>query len=555
MAISLCFVAALALATFGSTYASPFESLSSSLQVSLASGIFRGISNENGTESWLGIPFAQPPIGNLRFKAPVAIVEPAAGVQNASTFGYACPQAPSTSLGAPMNEDCLTLNVWRPANTDPNQKLPVLVWYYGGGFMYGAASNPEWDPTLIIQRSVAIGKPIIFVSANYRLNTFGFLASADVPPEDLNAGFWDVRASLSFVQDNIANFGGDPEKVTVWGWSAGGGAVESLYLYPANRSLFRAGIWDSSTGPYKSSPYAFQYDEPGKPYSSILAATGCAPGPSSFSCLQQAPYETLLNITNVMTAATLNGQLWQPAVGPPGSFIPVRASEVVASGDYLHLPLIAGTNLNEGTLFSTAVLGLNLSGTAETTAFTTFIGNLILDNCTLSPDVIDEIEFLYPANDSTAGGPWHTGDSLFDRAESWYTDNMFLSPRRRFFQSAAAYQPLFGYFFREFIPGNNATLGVYHGSELPLIFGSVPNTVEDELATMMTDFYINFVNDLAPGAPWPQYTPKIQNVLQLLRNNVTAIPDEAVSYDMAPDFNLFKSDFANSPEVLNEFEK
>ncbi|KDQ59070.1 hypothetical protein JAAARDRAFT_192622 [Jaapia argillacea MUCL 33604] len=544
MAISIRLALALALATLGTTYASPLESRSSSLEVSLTSGVFSGFSTENGTEGWLGIPFAQPPIGSLRFKAPVAIVEPASGVQNASKFGNACPQAPSTSLGAPMSEDCLYLNVWRPANTDPTAKLPVLVWYYGGGFM--AASSPSFDPTRIIQRSVADGKPIIFVSANYRVNTFGFLASASVPPEDLNAGFWDLRASLSFVQDNVASFGGDPEKVTVWGQSAGAGAVESLFLYPANRTLFRAGIWDSATGPYKSSPYAFQYDEPGKPYARLLAATGCAPGPSSFTCLQQVPYETLLNLTNTMSAATLNSQLWQPAVGPPGSFIPLRASEVVASGNYLHLPIIAGTNLNEGTIFSTSLLGRNLSGAAETTAFNTYIGNLILDNRTLTPDVLGEIDVLYPANDSTAGGPWHTGDSLFDRAEWWYTDNMFLSPRRRFFESAAAYQPLYGYFFREFIPGNNVTLGVYHASELPLLFGPVPNPIEDDFANIMLDFYINFINDLTPGDPWPQYTATNQTILQLLRDNVTAIPD---------DFNLIKTTFANSLEVLNEFEK
>jgi hypothetical protein len=156
-----------------------------------------------------------------------------------------------------------------------------------------------------------------------------------------------------------------------------------------------------------------------------------------------------------------------------------------------------------------------MSGAEEDARLDQFIGDLILDNRTLTPDVLDEIHRLYPANDSSLGGRFNTGDSLFDRAAAWYTDNMFLAPRRLFFNKAASSQKLFAYFFNEFFPGDDPANGgeflryasfwvvdpcilVFHGSELRLIFGAAP-TSESSLAMAFADAYINFVSDLDPG--------------------------------------------------------
>ncbi|KAF8896552.1 alpha/beta-hydrolase [Infundibulicybe gibba] len=517
------------------------------LDVSLKTGVFRGVATANGTEKWLGIPYAQPPVGLLRFKAPVPITKSSTAVKVASSFGNACPQV-AGNLGAPIAEDCLFLNVWRPQNTPANAGLPVLVWIHGGAFTGGAASDPSSDPTRILQRSLVAGKPIIFVSINYRLNTFGFLASSSVSPQDLNAGLLDQRQALVFIQENIAAFGGDPSKVTIWGQSAGAGSVESHFVYPAIQRLFRAGIADSSTGPFKNSPDASTFDKPGKPFSRLLAATGCSAGKSAVACLQQVPFDTLLDISNSMISSTLNSQLWQPCVGPAGSLITARASDKVRRGQFLHLPYLGGTNLNEGTTFSGSVRGLGLRGASEDASFDNFIGHLVIDNSSITTDVLDEIHTLFPENDPAQGAPFNTGDSLFDRSESWYTDNMFLSPRRLFFQHGSSLQPMFAYHFKEFIPGNNPSLGVAHASELALLFGPIPAVaaVETDFANQMLGFYINFINDLNPGPEWTAYRPGTKNVMQLLRDNVTLIAD---------DWELAQTNFLNSERVLNEFQK
>jgi carboxylesterase type B len=224
-------------------------------------------------ESFRGIPFAQPPIAKLRLKPPRPLTTALGRVDGTGT-PQACPQFDHnldpndfpeearetlTNIGVFANftdygEDCLTIDVQRPTRTPgtPSSKLPVLFWIYGGGFQIGATQF--YDGTALIRESVSQGKPIIFVSVNYRVGAFGFLAGKELlADKSTNLGLLDQRLGLQWVADNIAAFGGDPNKVTIWGESAGSASVLShMLLYNGDNTykgkpLFRAGIMNSGS--------------------------------------------------------------------------------------------------------------------------------------------------------------------------------------------------------------------------------------------------------------------------------------------------------------------
>jgi carboxylesterase type B len=224
-----------------------------------------------GVETFNGIPYAQPPVGQLRLKPPQPITS-TFGTVDGTAAPKGCPQFffsvdgsnfPANVLGTILNtpllqtvinsgEDCLTINVQRPAGTKADAKLPVLFWIFGGGFELGATSM--YDGTSLVAQSVLQGKPIVFVAVNYRVGGFGFMPGKEVLADgSANLGLLDQRLGLQWVADNIAAFGGDPDKVTIWGESAGAISVmDQMLMYDGDntykgKSLFRGGIMNSGS--------------------------------------------------------------------------------------------------------------------------------------------------------------------------------------------------------------------------------------------------------------------------------------------------------------------
>ena len=215
-------------------------------QVKTQSGPVEGTESQDGRiRIFRGIPFAAPPVGELRWQPPRP-VSPWEGVRKATAFGNRCMQAPIFSdmiFRDEMSEDCLYLNVWTPARA-ATERLPVMVWIYGGGFQAGSASEPRQDGEKLA------GKGVVVVSFNYRLGVFGFLAHPELTRESGhnasgNYGLLDQVAALQWVKANIAAFGGDPGKVTIFGESAGSFAVSALMASPLAQGLFHRAIGES----------------------------------------------------------------------------------------------------------------------------------------------------------------------------------------------------------------------------------------------------------------------------------------------------------------------
>lgn len=196
------------------------NSTGSAPTVTLKNGSYYGVYSPNYNQDFfLGIPFAQPPLGDLRLRQPQSINTTWSETRNATNYQPECIGYGSDQwiLGNIVSEDCLSVNVIRPAGISPDTKLPVAVWFNPGGWYEGGNLDPRYNMSFIVQQSVEMGKPFVAVMPNYRLSLFGFIYSQEVIDAGItNLGMLDQRLALHWVQENIANFGGDPEKVTIW---------------------------------------------------------------------------------------------------------------------------------------------------------------------------------------------------------------------------------------------------------------------------------------------------------------------------------------------------
>ncbi|MGD9619504.1 MAG: carboxylesterase/lipase family protein [Mycolicibacterium sp.] len=310
-------------------------------------GPVRGV--DDGTvKAWKAIRYAAAPVGELRWRAPEppkAWSEPS----DASRVGPVCPQPTDPSipidLGAPQGEDFLTLNVWAPSNTQPGAGKPVMVWVHGGAYILGSASQPLYKG-----RALATGGDVVVVTINYRLGALGFLelATLGANPEQFatNVGLRDVLAALSWVRDNIAAFGGDPRRVTLFGESAGAGIVTALLGSPAATGLFTAAIAQSS--PVTSS---YQADGGRRVAERFLEILGI--GRQDLGQLAKLPIEAVVEASRTVfdeVPVRTPGRLaFAPIVD--GDVVPDYPVTLARKGLTHPVPLIIGTNRNEAALF------------------------------------------------------------------------------------------------------------------------------------------------------------------------------------------------------------
>ena len=316
------------------------------IQVSAESGRLKGAYNsDHSVLMFKGVPFAAPPVGDLRWKAP----QPAKrwdGVRAADKFGPACMQTDvfgdilQFMRDAQPGEDCLNLTIWLPASAKPKSKLPVFVWYYGGGFVAGGNSEKRYDGEAFAK------KGIIVVEPNYRLGVFGFFSHPELTKESGhnssgNYGLLDQVAALQWVVRNIAAFGGNPHNITIGGESAGSLSVSALMASPLSRHLFQKAIGESGAF-FPASPTAGMQLRP----VSISEQTGLkfaeSIGAKSLAELRTKSSEEILQV-----AAKFNNG-WAFGPNADGYYLPTDVVSIYAKGEQAKVPLLAGWNADEG---------------------------------------------------------------------------------------------------------------------------------------------------------------------------------------------------------------
>ncbi len=413
-----------------------------------AYGPVRGI-DDGTTTAWKGVRYAAPPVAGLRFRAPVP-PDPWTEPVDATEFGTVCPQPPvpnfPMNLGAGQDEDCLRLNIWAPTATAPGDAKPVMVWVHGGAYVLGSGSQPYYNGSRL-----AAGGDVVVVTLNYRLGAFGFL---DVPGFDSNVGLRDVIAALRWVRDNIAAVVGDPQRVTVFGESAGAGIVTTLLAVPAARGLFSAAI-------AQSSPVTSVYDR-----SRAQRVTA-----EVLDFLEISPDEAhrLAEVTVPALIAATKKVFDEIPVRHPGTlaFVPTVDGELLLdypvtaarNGRTHPVPLIIGTNKNEAALFRLMRSPLMpITPRAITSMFNQIAGE--------QPDL------QLPTEEQL--GSAYRGKKGAARGLSIASDVGFRMPSVWFAEGHNAVAPVYLYRFDFASPLMKLLLvGAAHATELPYVWGTL----------------------------------------------------------------------------------
>ncbi len=464
--------------------------------VAIHSGRIQGETADDGIRVFRGIPFAAPPIGDLRWRPPQDVAS-WPGVRDATGFGAACPQAPvlarMDTRPATFDEDCLYLNIWTPA-ANPDEALPVMVWIHGGGLSVGYSHQGMYDGTAFAKQGVVI------MSVNYRLGPLGFLAHPALSKESKtgvsgNYGFLDQVASLEWVHRNVAAFGGDPRRVTIFGESAGATSVFALLASPTTKGLFQGAIaespWVNETNvAYQSrkTPFADSGEAQG-----VVFATKLLGENASLADLRAFDADEMI---------TTDG--FAPFINVDGQFMPELSEKIFAAGKQHNVPMIVGTNTNEGTMFMGGFV----------TCLDAFTGPITK----LYGDQAEKVLALYPAASK---------EDLPTVADRYITDAWFVRASRAMLNGhGEVSSPAFQYHFTKKSRSIPAW-GAHHANELGYVFNTYqgfgppaePDASELALGGAMIEYWSQFAKTGDPnteGRPeWPTFEPGSEKFLEL----------------------------------------
>ena len=458
--------------------------------VRIAQGELEGAATGMGSFVFKGIPYAAPPVGDLRWREP----KPAAawtGVRDATKFGPACMQPESRLMGishSEMSEDCLYLNVWTPS-LKPPQSAPVMVWIHGGSFITGAGSQPGYDGSRLAQRDV------VLVTINYRMGVFGYMAHPELTAESPNHtsgnyALLDQMAALRWVRENIASFGGDPRNITVFGESAGASSIAYIMASPLSKGLFDKAILESPGLLMSAEP------ELHRDYRGItsMEAVGLAVGPHivdlralSADALMEQSFAASKKLfgpggtghTRLRAATPLEDPnavrlAWTPFAD--GYIVPDQLARLFAEGRFMHIPVMAGTNTNEGNLFLTHYHPVNAD------SFNAWVEQAYAP---CGKAVLSQYAPPSPA----------TPDQIHAAADRVLTDSLFLYGTFSVARSTHGYL----YRFTRVSPrAQKLGLGAYHSSEIAYVFGRTLNAPDDytevdrKLSDQMMTMWVHF---------------------------------------------------------------
>ncbi|CAK7221283.1 hypothetical protein SBRCBS47491_004475 [Sporothrix bragantina] len=551
------------------------SSASAAPTVTVKNGTYIGFNDPVlNTDNFYGVAYAQPPVGNLRFRQPRGLNSSWTGARSAVDYPKQCiTTGGSNTTGAienvnNMSEDCLYLAVIRPSNVTI-ENLPVLVYFTQGGFSNGGIGYlPDFNQTGIVQRSAFLGHPIIGVEVNSRLGPWGFMYSKEIQASlDTNLGLRDMRLALAWIQENIAAFGGDPTRVTIQGQSTGAQSVGlQLLAYGGDHQgsegpLFTGAISESGA-PVWFAPTA-DVDLWQPTYDGFVAAAGCGSSNDTLQCLREVDNATLSSIFNNKTLNPFGANAPREYMfAVDGDFIPAPNSELLQTGRFARgVPYLIGTNFDEGT--TVGPKGVN--STADLNAY------LVKEMLTIDNASLAILDYLYPdipaiGIPSTYEGRPPASSSVgsqYKRAATVGGNVIMDAPTRLTTLSMASFnETVYRYHFNVVPNGYTNLQGSTHASEVALTFYdldgsgySVPpigGPRRDDLlnmANIMTAMWIGFVysgdpntlvHSISPyGVPhWPAYTlPDPQNYVFTINETLYTEPDTyqaaGINYMMA----------------------